>query len=267
MINDAPIIFEDNALEEKWKPRNASGKFYGPTRLREGLLESRNLVSVRLLREIGVEKVRKYAERFGFDKQRLPKDLSLSLGTASHNPMTNAAAYAVFANGGKRIKPYMIERIIGRSGEVLYEHKKEEPKQVIDSRVAFLINDILKEAATRGTARKISELNRKDFAGKTGTTNNAESTWFTGYNEEIVSSVWMGFDQPKSLGDREFGSSTALPIWMNYKKDIIDLIPITNSLPPKGLSIVKIDKKSGKIANDQSKNPIFEYFLEENLPN
>ena len=267
LINDAPIIFEDNALEEKWKPRNASGKFYGPTRLREGLLESRNLVSVRLLREIGVEKVRKYAERFGFDKQRLPSDLSLSLGTASHNPMTNAAAYAVFANGGKRIKPYMIERIIGRSGEVLYEHKKEEPKQVIDSRVAFLINDILKEAAKRGTARKISELNRKDFAGKTGTTNNAESTWFTGYNEEIVSSVWMGFDQPKSLGDREFGSSTALPIWMNYKKDIIDLIPITNSLPPKGLSIVKIDKKSGKIANDQSKNPIFEYFLEENLPN
>ena len=267
LINDAPIIFEDNALEEKWKPRNASGKFYGPTRLREGLLESRNLVSVRLLREIGVEKVRKYAERFGFDKQRLPSDLSLSLGTASHNPMTNAAAYAVFANGGKRIKPYMIERIIGRSGEVLYKHKKEEPKQVIDSRVAFLINDILKEAATRGTARKISELNRKDFAGKTGTTNNAESTWFTGYNEKIVSSVWMGFDQPKSLGDREFGSSTALPIWMNYKKDIIDLIPITNSLPPKGLSIVKIDKKSGKIANDQSKNPIFEYFLEENLPN
>ena len=267
LINDAPIIFEDDALEEKWKPRNASGKFYGPTRLREGLLESRNLVSVRLLREIGVEKVRKYAERFGFDKQRLPSDLSLSLGTASHNPMTNAAAYAVFANGGKRIKPYMIERIIGRSGEVLYEHKKEEPKQVIDSRMAFLINDILKEAATRGTARKISELNRKDFAGKTGTTNNAESTWFTGYNEEIVSSVWMGFDQPKSLGDREFGSSTALPIWMNYKKDIIDLIPITNSLPPKGLSIVKIDKESGKIANDQSKNPIFEYFLEENLPN
>ena len=267
LINDAPIIFEDNALEEKWKPRNASGKFYGPTRLREGLLQSRNLVSVRLLREIGVEKVRKYAERFGFDKQRLPSDLSLSLGTASHNPMTNAAAYAVFANGGKRIKPYMIERIIGRSGEVLYKHKKEEPKQVIDSRVAFLINDILREAAIRGTARKISELNRKDFAGKTGTTNNAESTWFTGYNEEIVSSVWMGFDQPKSLGDREFGSSTALPIWMNYKKDIIDLIPITNSLPPKGLSIVKIDKKSGKIANDQSKNPIFEYFLEENLPN
>ena len=267
LINDAPIIFEDDALEEKWKPRNASGKFYGPTRLREGLLQSRNLVSVRLLREIGVEKVRKYAERFGFDKQRLPSDLSLSLGTASHNPMTNAAAYAVFANGGKRIKPYMIERIIGRSGEVLYEHKKEEPKQVIDSRVAFLINDILKEAATRGTARKVSELNRKDFAGKTGTTNNAESTWFTGYNEEIVSSVWMGFDQPKSLGDREFGSSTALPIWMNYKKDIIDLIPITNSLPPKGLSIVKIDKESGTVADDQSKNPIFEYFLEENLPN
>ena len=267
LINDAPIIFEDDALEEKWKPRNASGKFFGPTRLREGLLQSRNLVSVRLLREIGVEKVRRYAEKFGFDKQRLPADLSLSLGTASHNPMTNAAAYAVFANGGKKVEPYMIERIIDRSGKVLFKKELAEPERVIDSRIAFLITDILKEAAIRGTARKISELERKDFAGKTGTTNKAESTWFTGYNGEIVTSVWVGFDQPKSLGDREFGSSTALPIWVDYKKNIIDLIPVTNTLPPKGLSVVKIDRKSGTLANEESKNPIFEYFLEENLPN
>ena len=267
LINDAPIIFEDDALEEKWKPRNASGKFFGPTRLREGLLQSRNLVSVRLLREIGVEKVRRYAEKFGFDKQRLPADLSLSLGTASHNPMTNAAAYAVFANGGKKVEPYMIERIIDRSGKVLFKKELAELERVIDSRIAFLITDILKEAAIRGTARKISELERKDFAGKTGTTNKAESTWFTGYNGEIVTSVWVGFDQPKSLGDREFGSSTALPIWVDYKKNIIDLIPVTNALPPKGLSVVKIDRKSGTLANEESKNPIFEYFLEENLPN
>ncbi|MDG2019584.1 MAG: PBP1A family penicillin-binding protein [SAR86 cluster bacterium] len=267
LINDAPIIFEDDALEEKWKPRNASGKFFGPTRLREGLLQSRNLVSVRLLREIGVEKVRRYAEKFGFDKQRLPADLSLSLGTASHNPMTNAAAYAVFANGGKKVEPYMIERIIDRSGKVLFKKELAEPERVIDSRIAFLITDILKEAAIRGTARKISELERKDFAGKTGTTNKAESTWFTGYNGEIVTSVWVGFDQPKSLGDREFGSSTALPIWVDYKKNIIDLIPVTNTLPPKGLSVVKIDRKSGSLANEGSKDPIFEYFLEENLPN
>ena len=267
LINDAPIIFEDEALEEKWRPRNASGKFYGLTRLREGLLQSRNLVSVRLLRELGVEKVRSYSEKFGFDKQRLPADLSLSLGTASLNPLSNAAAYSVFANGGKKIEPYLISKIIDRSGAVLFEKNLEEPEQVIDPRVAFLINDILKEAAVRGTARKVSELGRNDFAGKTGTTNQAESTWFTGYNEDIVTSIWVGFDQPKSLGDREFGSSIALPIWLDYKKEIIDRIPVSVTLPPKGLSIVKIDKETGKLADQNTIEPMFEYYLEENIPN
>ena len=267
LINDAPIIFEDEALEEKWRPRNASGKFYGPTRLREGLLQSRNLVSVRLLRELGVEKVRSYSEKFGFDKQRLPADLSLSLGTASLNPLSNAVAYSVFANGGKKVEAYLISKIIARSGEILFEKERQDPKQVIDSRIAFLINDILKEAAVRGTARRVSDLGRNDFAGKTGTTNDAESTWFTGYNDNIVTSVWVGFDQPKSLGDREFGSSIALPIWLDYKKEIIDHIPKSITLPPKGLSIVKIDKNSGKLADSTIGKPMFEYFLEENLPN
>ena len=216
---------------------------------------------------MGVNKVREYAEKFGFEKQRLPADLSLSLGTASLNPLTNAAAYAVFANGGKKIEPYLIERIVDRAGKILFKKQVKETQQVIDPRIAFIITDILKEAASRGTAKKISALNRKDFAGKTGTTNNAESTWFTGYNEKIVTSVWMGFDQPKSLGDREFGSSTALPIWMDYKKEIIDLIPITNTMPPQGLSIVKIDRVSGGLASEESSDPIFEYFLEDNLPN
>jgi penicillin-binding protein 1A len=267
LINDAPIIFEDEALEEKWRPRNASGKFYGPTRLREGLLQSRNLVSVRLLRELGVDKVRSFAEKFGFDKQRLPADLSLSLGTASLNPLSNAVAYSVFANEGKKVEPYLISKILDRSGEVLFEKKIQDPQQVIDPRIAFLINDILKEATVRGTARKISELQRKDFAGKTGTTNEAESTWFTGYNDQIVTSVWVGFDQPKSLGDREFGSSIALPIWLNYKKQIIDEIPISSVLPPEGLSIVKIDRNSGQLADEQTNKPMFEYFLEESIPN
>ena len=267
LINDAPIIFEDEALEERWRPRNASGKFYGPTRLREGLLQSRNLVSVRLLRELGVDKVRNFAEKFGFDKQRLPADLSLSLGTASLNPLSNAVAYSVFANEGKKVEPYLISKILNRSGEILFEKKIQNPQQVIDPRIAFLINDILKEAAVRGTARKISELQRKDFAGKTGTTNEAESTWFTGYNDQIVTSVWVGFDQPKSLGDREFGSSIALPIWLNYKKQIIDEIPMSSVLPPEGLSIIKIDRDSGKLANEQTNKPMFEYFLEESIPN
>ena len=158
LINDAPIIFEDEALEEKWRPRNASGKFYGPTRLREGLLQSRNLVSVRLMRELGIAKAVSYAQRFGFDKSRLPEDLSLSLGTASLSPLKNAAAYSVFANGGKAVEPYFIEKIIDRSGNTVFLREPKDLQQVIDPRIAFLITDILKEAAIRGTAKKVSEL-------------------------------------------------------------------------------------------------------------
>ena len=267
LINDAPIIFEDEALEEKWRPRNASGKFYGPTRLREGLLQSRNLVSVRLLRDLGVEKAISYAQKFGFDKSRLPSDLSLSLGTASLSPLKNAAAYSVFANGGKAIEPHFIEKILDRSGNIVFQREKKELQQVIDPRAAFLITDILQEATVRGTARKVSELKRRDFAGKTGTTNDAESTWFTGYNSTLVTTVWAGFDQPRSLGNREFGSSVALPIWLSFTKEIIDQIPLTAMLPPEGLSVIKIDKSSGKRADMDTKSPIFEYFLEEHPPN
>ena len=267
LINDAPIIFEDEALEEKWRPRNASGKFYGPTRLREGLLQSRNLVSVRLLRDLGVEKAISYAQKFGFDKSRLPSDLSLSLGTASLSPLKNAAAYSVFANGGKAVEPYFIEKIVDRSGNIIFQREKKDLQQVIDPRVAFLITDILQEAAVRGTARKVSELQRRDFAGKTGTTNDAESTWFTGYNNSLVTTVWAGFDQPRSLGNREFGSSVALPIWLSFTKEIIDQIPLTAALPPEGLSVIKIDKSTGKRADVDTKSPIFEYFLEEHTPN
>jgi len=267
LINDAPIIFEDEALEEKWRPRNASGKFYGPTRLREGLLQSRNLVSVRLLRDLGVGKAISYAQKFGFEKARLPSDLSLSLGTASLSPLKNASAYSVFANGGKAVEPYFIEKILDRSGNIIFQREKKDLQQVIDPRVAFLINDILQEAAVRGTARKVSELKRRDFAGKTGTTNDAESTWFTGYNNSLVTTVWAGFDQPRSLGSREFGSSVALPIWLSFTKEIIDQMPLTTSLPPEGLSVIKIDKSTGKRADIDTKSPIFEYFLEENPPN
>ena len=266
LVNDAPIIFEDEALEDKWRPRNASGKFYGPTRLREGLLQSRNLVSVRLLRDLGVEKAISYAQKFGFDKSRLPPDLSLSLGTASLSPLMNAAAYSVFANGGRAVEPYFIEKILDRNGDVVFLREKKDLQQVIDPRIAFLITDILQEASTRGTARKVSELKRRDFAGKTGTTNDAESTWFTGYNNSLVTTVWAGFDQPRSLGNREFGSSVALPIWLSFSKEIIDQIPVNNTLPPGGLSIIKIDKSTGKRANKDTQNSIFEYFLEEHTP-
>jgi penicillin-binding protein 1A len=138
--------------------------------------------------------------------------------------------------------------------------------QVIDERVAFLIKDILQEAGRRGTARKITELGRSDFSGKTGTTNEAESTWFTGFNDELVTTVWVGFDQPKSLGSREFGSSTALPIWMDFIKKNQDKLEIGFSLPPPGLVVIKVDKKTGKRSQEESSDVIFEYYLEENSP-
>jgi len=266
LINDAPIVFEDIALEDKWRPRNASGKFYGPTRLREGLLQSRNLVSIRLLRELGVEKARAYAEKFGFEKSRLPADLSLALGTASLSPLKNATAFSVFANGGKKVNSYFINKIVNRNGNIIFQKKPSQPVQVIDERAAFIIKDILQEAGRRGTAKKIKELDREDFSGKTGTTNEAESTWFTGFNDSLVTTVWVGFDQPRSLGNREFGSSVALPIWVDFIKNNLEEIPLNISIPPRGIVAVKIDKITGKRVGDDSNNSIFEYYLEEKSP-
>jgi len=266
LINDAPIVFEDEALEDKWRPRNASGRFYGPTRLREALLQSVNLVSIRLLREIGIERVRNYSKNFGFQLEELNSDLSLALGTASLSPIKNVAAYSVFANGGKTVEPYFITKITDRTGNTIFQKEDIEINQAIDPRIAFIIKDILQEAARRGTAKKVKELGRGDLAGKTGTTNEAESTWFTGFNESLVTTVWVGFDQPKSLGNREFGSSTALPIWMDFMQPNIDKLPKNKNLPPDGIVSIKIDKKTGLKAESDSTNSIFEYYLEEYLP-
>ncbi|MFL2698168.1 MAG: penicillin-binding protein 1A [Gammaproteobacteria bacterium] len=266
LINDAPIVFEDEALEEKWRPKNSSGIFYGPTRLREGLLQSRNLVSIRLLRRLGIDNSRSYAENFGFELNRLPSDLSLALGTSTLSPLMNASAYSVFANGGKKVEPYFINRIQDGSGQVLFKKESPTPSQAIDPRVAFIIKDILQEASVRGTAKKISSLKRNDLAGKTGTTNDADSTWFTGFNDSIVSTVWVGFDRPKSLGNNEFGSTTALPIWMDFVKPIISELPKSKALPPKGLVSVRVNKENGKRAKAGERNSMFEYFLEEHLP-
>ena len=266
LINDAPIVFEDQALEDKWRPRNASGRFYGPTRLREALLQSVNLVSIRLLREIGIERVRNYSQNFGFKLEELNSDLSLALCTASLSPIKNVAAYSVFANGGKSVEPYFISKITDRTGNTIFQKEDIEINQAIDPRIAFIIKDILQEAASRGTAKKVKELGRGDLAGKTGTTNEAESTWFTGFNESLVTTVWVGFDQPKSLGNREFGSSTALPIWMDFMQPNIDNLPKNKNLPPKGIVSIKIDKKTGLKAESASRNSSFEYYLEAHLP-
>ena len=279
IIVDSPLVFDDKNLEEIWRPRNASGKFYGPTRLREALVQSRNVVSVKLLQEVSIKDAKESLEKFGFYKEELPNDLSLALGSYGASPMKNAELFSIFANGGKKVVPYFIDRILfpdgneinfseekkSKTGDYLSQwfgvDEREEDNFSIDPRIAFMINDILKEAAQRGTGRKINELGRKDFAAKTGTSNDAESTWFTGFNENILTTVWFGYDNPASLGNNEFGSTTSLPIWLNYKKQIIDTIPKGKFKKPSGLIARKINLETGELAKPEDESVKFELFL------
>jgi penicillin-binding protein 1A len=279
IIIDSPLVFDDQNLEEIWRPRNASGKFYGPTRLREALVQSRNVVSVKLLQEVSIKDAKESLEKFGFFKDELPNDLSLALGSYGASPMKNAELFSIFANGGKKVIPYFIDRILfpdgneinfseekkSKTGDYLSQWFGTDERQAdnfsIDPRIAFMINDILKEAAQRGTGRKINELGRKDFAAKTGTSNDAESTWFTGFNENILTTVWFGYDNPSSLGNNEFGSTTSLPIWLNYKKQIIDTIPKAKFKKPSGLIARKINLETGELAKPEDERVKFELFL------
>ena len=279
IIVDSPLVFDDQNLEEIWRPRNASGKFYGPTRLREALVQSRNVVSVKLLQEISIKDAKESLEKFGFYKEELPNDLSLALGSYGASPLKNAELFSIFANGGKKVVPYFIDRILfpdgneinfseekkSKTGDYLSQwfgtDEREADNFSIDPRIAFMINDILKEAAQRGTGRKINELGRKDFAAKTGTSNDAESTWFTGFNENILTTVWFGYDNPSSLGNNEFGSTTSLPIWLNYKKQIIDTIPKGKFKKPSGLIARKINLETGELAKPEDERVKFELFL------
>ena len=279
VIVDSPLVFDDQNLEEIWRPRNASGKFYGPTRLREALVQSRNVVSVKLLQEVSIKDAKESLEKFGFYKEELPNDLSLALGSYGASPLKNAELFSIFANGGKKVVPYFIDRILfpdgneinfsedkkSKTGDYLSQwfgtDEREADNFSIDPRIAFMINDILKEAAQRGTGRKINELGRKDFAAKTGTSNDAESTWFTGFNENILTTVWFGYDNPSSLGNNEFGSTTSLPIWLNYKKQIIDTIPKSKFKKPSGLIARKINLETGELAKPEDERVKFELFL------
>ncbi len=279
IIVDSPLVFDDQNLEEIWRPRNASGKFYGPTRLREALVQSRNVVSVKLLQEVSIKDAKESLEKFGFYKEELPNDLSLALGSYGASPLKNAELFSIFANGGKKVVPYFIDKILfpdgneinfseekkSKTGDYLSQwfgtDEREADNFSIDPRIAFMINDILKEAAQRGTGRKINELGRKDFAAKTGTSNDAESTWFTGFNENILTTVWFGYDNPSSLGNNEFGSTTSLPIWLNYKKQIINTIPKGKFKKPSGLIARKINLETGELAKPEDERVKFELFL------
>ncbi|WP_372861906.1 penicillin-binding protein 1A [Spongiibacter sp.] len=300
IINDAPIVFDDASLGGTWRPSNSNGKFNGPMRLRKALYLSRNLVSIRLLRELGINTAIDYVARFGFDSSKLPRDLSLALGSHSLTPLDVVTGYAVFANGGHKVSPWLIEQIIDRDGNTIYRadpaiachnckadednidsmeadslddlradsaaHQARRAERVIDEEVVFLIDSILKDVITRGTGRKALTLKRGDAAGKTGTTNGPTDAWFSGYSSGVVTSTWIGFDQNQKLGRREFGGSVALPIWIDYMKEALQGRQERHLKQPEGIISVRIDPESGNLAAPGQGNAIFEYFRTGNAP-
>jgi len=284
LINDAPVVFEDPSLEGAWRPENYSGKFFGPTRLRYALTKSRNLVSIRLLRSMGVEAALEHIARFGFDPDKLPHNLSLALGSANVTPLQMASAYAVLANGGFRVEPYFIERIEHGADEVVFEAEPltvcadcPEPAEgeapdpqraprVLDARNRFLMYSMMQDVIREGTATRARELGRKDLAGKTGTTNDQRDAWFNGFNQHLVANAWIGFDDNSKLGRGEVGGRAALPAWMDFMRVALKGVPDIQPTMPPEIDMVRIDPRTGALAAAGAEDAIFELFRSEDVP-
>jgi len=307
LINDAPVVFNDPGLEESWRPENYSGKFFGPTRLREALVKSRNLVSIRILRSIGISYAIKYSKRFGFTPGELPKDLSLALGSATVTPLEVVRGYAAFSNGGYLVDPHLITKIFDSDGTILYaanpptvcpECEKIDAKddtqdnmfaatdslmdseseidaeqkiinpatRIISEENVYIMTTIMQDIINRGTGRRAKVLKRNDLAGKTGTTNDQRDAWFSGFNAEVVTTAWVGFDKPHPLGDRESGARAALPMWINYMRESLKGVPQKSLVRPPGIVTVRIDPETGLLAGADFPNAIFESFPKKHVP-
>lgn len=276
VVNDAPIVIRDPSQPE-WRPHNDNLKFGGPTRLKAALTYSRNLVSIRILDDIGIDYAIDFATRFGFRKETLPHALSLALGSLTVTPMDLTAAYAVFANGGFKIEPYLIDHITNTKGYVLLQAKPtrvcnpcDNPDadlaapRVISEDVAFLINSALQSVIQQGTASAAKVLNRQDIAGKTGTTNEQVDAWFAGYNRDIVVTTWIGFDTPHPL--HEYGAALALPLWIDFMRVALLGKPEHTLAEPPGIISIGINPTNGLRARPNQINTITEYFKESELP-
>ncbi|MBC7574817.1 MAG: penicillin-binding protein 1A [Herminiimonas sp.] len=240
IINDAPISFDAGQTGgQAWEPKNYENKYDGPMTMRKGLTKSKNMISIRILQKIGAKYGQEYTTRFGFDAERNPPYLTLALGAGAVTPLQMAGAYSVFANGGYKVNPYLIARITDADGKVLSQVKPEKAgdpaNRVIDERNAFLIDSMLKDVVKYGTAAKAMALKRTDLAGKTGTTNDSLDAWFAGYQPKLVGIAWIGYDQPKNLGNRETGGGLALPIWMGYMQKVLKDVPMIERPVPDGL--------------------------------
>ncbi|WP_144823787.1 penicillin-binding protein 1A [Marinobacter piscensis] len=298
IYNDAPIVFDDAGAG--WRPENSGGRFEGPTTLREALYRSRNLVSVRLLRDLGISRTLDYLEQLKVPTEGMPSDLSLALGSGHLTPMELARGLAVIANGGYDVKPYLIETITDVNGETIYQAPEvvlcdtncdtediqpvpaddpvnapavtaeAEPetrimRRLADERSAYILHSMMRDVIKRGTGRRARALGRDDLAGKTGTTNKQKDTWFAGFNHDIATTTWVGFDQPAPLGRREYGASTALPIWVDYMEVALEGTPSAFMPRPNGIVNIRINPETGKRARPGEEGR-FEIFKEEDAP-
>ena len=317
IINDAPISFWDKGSNSMWRPQNSNGKFRGPTRLRVALPASTNVVSVRVMDAIGVPYAIDYLQRFGFPKDKLPRNLTLALGTASLTPVQIVTGYAAFANGGYKIEPYLVKRIEDVDGVILYEaepkiicpqcepaerlaeaqeqsmfeelaketgkpvevpedaiaicpelpvDEAQQAKRVVEARNAYIMHSLMEDVINVGTAKKAKALGRHDVAGKTGTTNDAKDAWFSGYNRDLVATVWVGFDdQRRVLGEGEYGGKAALPIWMNFMATMLEGVPDHDFPQPPGIVQARINRYSGHLTGSGDPDGVFEIFRAEDL--
>ena len=301
---DAPLVFDDEKEQTSYRPRNFSGDYQGPTRVREALYRSINLVSLRVLAHVGSPFVREFLTKFGFEKDHLPDSNQLAIGggSLSVSPLQMASAYAVIANGGYRINSHVIDRVVNHAGEVVYqpirstvcdscgyfntgwdeddwtessEYFVEHPATddafldsalALDERLAYLVDSMLRDVVKRGTGRRALTLGRTDLAGKTGTTDEAVDTWYNGYQQNLVATTWVGMDDQESLGETEYGSTRPLTIWIDFMRNVLEDVPEYIPEPPDGIVRVKIDPETGRTALPGQSDAIDEYFLQESSP-
>ncbi|RZS85698.1 penicillin-binding protein 1A [Pigmentiphaga kullae] len=242
IISDDPFVLEASATgSQRWEPKNYDGKNEPPMTMRQGLAKSKNMVSIRVLQSIGPQYAQDYITRFGFDAARHPAYLTMALGAGSVTPLQMAGAYSVFANGGYRVTPYLIDKVTDSTGRVLMQARPtkagDESLRAIDARTAYIADSMLRDVVRTGTARAALSLKRQDVAGKTGTTNNSVDAWFAGYTPGLVGVAWLGYDQPRSLGVRETGGGAAMPIWLKYMQRALKEIPQREQPMPSGIIV------------------------------
>jgi penicillin-binding protein 1A len=260
IIIDSPLIFKIKSDMEFWEPRNYDLEFKGPITFRKALAHSRNIITIKILQDIGIDYVINYAKRLGIDSP-LNRDLSLALGSSGISLLEITRAYAVFANQGFKVEPVFITRVTDRNGNVL-EENKPRLAQVISPQTSYVMTSLLKSVVEEGTGRKVKALHRP-CAGKTGTTNDVRDAWFIGFTPHIITGTWVGFDDEKPLGKHETGAVAASPIWLNFMQDVLEGTPIRTFSIPEGIIFVKIDPETGKPPSPQSQKTIFECFKEE----